>query len=491
MAGRRTRGPTWKKRAWCAVCGLALSASSATAQVTSIPDAAFEQALIQRGIDAAGLLDGQVETADLADVYWLSVAGLGIEDLSGLQDFPSIRFLDARDNALTHVDLQGNPALQIVELADNPGLVSLALAPGGALQYLDVSNGRLPELDVAASPDLVVLRVANNRLLELDVTRNAALRALDLRLNPLAHVDLGSNPRLSNANLDETARLVCVEVEDPGAAEAGAGLYASWSIPDDITFDAQGGACALTGLPDPRFEAALVDEGIDPDATVDGRIVTSAVAELVFLDVAFRSIENLRGIEDFTSLIDLEAHDNAIEHLDLRDHRDLLYLVVYANPDLRSLVLPHGDMLFAVEATGGDLASLDLSRSPGLYYLGLANNRIDRLDASALVDLVHLDVRSNGMTAIDLRTGNNEALTHVWLGDVRCAAVDDAAAAHARQGVYRRWRHDSGITFQDGPGACGFGPPTAVPSFAPSSSLLLCAGLLAAGCLRLGGRSRS
>ena len=59
------------------------------AQNTAIPDANFEQALIDLKIDS-GTIDGQVPTAAINTLTSLNVSGKNIADLTGIEEFYSI-----------------------------------------------------------------------------------------------------------------------------------------------------------------------------------------------------------------------------------------------------------------------------------------------------------------------------------------------------------------------------------------------------------------
>src|SRR5699024_708418 len=60
-----------------------------------------------------------------------------------------------------------------------------------------------------------------------------------------------------------------------------------------------------TQIPDPGFEQALIDLGIDSEGVLDGQVLTSDIENVEVLDFgSLRNSEfnNLIGLEDFTSL---------------------------------------------------------------------------------------------------------------------------------------------------------------------------------------------
>ena len=73
------------------------------AQTTAIPDALFEQTLIDLGYDT-GVTDGVVLTANINTVTSLNVSFIGINDLTGIQDFTALTYLYCHLNLLTSLD---------------------------------------------------------------------------------------------------------------------------------------------------------------------------------------------------------------------------------------------------------------------------------------------------------------------------------------------------------------------------------------------------
>ena len=79
-------------------------------QTTAIPDANFEQALIDLGFDT-GTPDGSVPTANIDTVTFLDVNFKSISDLTGIEDFAALTYLDCGANQLTSLDVSNNTAL--------------------------------------------------------------------------------------------------------------------------------------------------------------------------------------------------------------------------------------------------------------------------------------------------------------------------------------------------------------------------------------------
>ena len=96
-------------------------------QFTFVPDNNFEQELINLGYDF--VMDNGVETMAIDTVKSLYINGLGIADLTGIEDFVVLRDLFCYSNQLTSLNLSNNAQLFEVSCGDNQ------------LTYIDVRNG--------------------------------------------------------------------------------------------------------------------------------------------------------------------------------------------------------------------------------------------------------------------------------------------------------------------------------------------------------------
>ena len=86
-----------------------LFVKSSFSQFTYVPDDNFEQALINLGVDS--VIDDYVYTASIDTVTVLYVNNKNISDLSGIEDFISLRELFCYTNQITILDLSNNSQL--------------------------------------------------------------------------------------------------------------------------------------------------------------------------------------------------------------------------------------------------------------------------------------------------------------------------------------------------------------------------------------------
>lgn len=177
---------------------LFISIGLGRAQVTPIPDPAFETALISLGLDTAPV-NGFVNTASIDTVSNLAVGHSFISDLSGIEGFISLIELDCAGNALDSLDLSQNTLLVELDCRENQ-IEQLIITQSPDLLELDCSDNELNSLDVSQNTILRYLNCYSNNLTTLDIDNLAALNTLNCYLNSLVSLDPTNNPLLENLN---------------------------------------------------------------------------------------------------------------------------------------------------------------------------------------------------------------------------------------------------------------------------------------------------
>ena len=88
-------------------------------QTVRIPDQNFEQALIELGIDSDEEINGVVLKSDVQSVISLDVSNKDIRDLTGIEAFTSLIYLNCRGNDLKGLDLRQNISIMKVSSSTN------------------------------------------------------------------------------------------------------------------------------------------------------------------------------------------------------------------------------------------------------------------------------------------------------------------------------------------------------------------------------------
>jgi hypothetical protein len=173
-----------------------------------------------------------------------------------------------------------------------------------------------------------------------------------------------------------------------------------------------------TLIPDVNFEQALINLGYD--AVIDGSVSTANINTVTFLDISNQSINDLTGIEDFTSLSTLYCNDNLLTYLNLSNNVSLLDLRCYNN-QISGLDFSNNTALLAVNCANNLLSALVVSNSSDLTYLNcqynqlvtlnLANQALSQLLVNNNPPLTTLFCNDNQLTSLDLST--NPALENL------------------------------------------------------------------------------
>lgn len=170
-------------------------AFSSNTQITLVPDVNFEQALIDLGYDT-GSTNGSIPTANINSVASLDVYNSNITDLTGIQAFAALTFLNCGFNQLTALDVSQNSALAVLYCDENQ-LTSLDLTFNPSLTFLVCALNQLTYLDVTQNTALTDLYCDENQLTFLDVSQNIALSELGCSTNLLTSLDVSQNSSLT------------------------------------------------------------------------------------------------------------------------------------------------------------------------------------------------------------------------------------------------------------------------------------------------------
>lgn len=213
---------------------LFLIAVTTQSQIINFPDANFKAKLLEAGpesniafiynififnyisvkIDTNN--DGEIQVAEAENIQGLDVNNSMITDLTGIEFFTNLLFLNCRNNQLTSIDVSQNTNLQSLGCSDNL-LTSLDVTQNTNLQLLHCYNNQLTSLDVTQNVNLQSLNCTGNQLTSLDVSQNVNLVNLDCGYNQLTSLDVTQNTNLlflicngnqiTNLNLSQNVNL--------------------------------------------------------------------------------------------------------------------------------------------------------------------------------------------------------------------------------------------------------------------------------------------
>ena len=220
-----------------AICGNLTPISLPVVVYSYVPDDNFQKVLRDLGIDKENNPDS-VLTSSLLSVSTLNLDSLNISDLTGIQDFISLKKLECRNNKLKELNLSknalleelycGNNSLTRIDLSKNVELknlscewnqiktldvsqntrlnllvcdgipiTSLNLLNNKELTLLSIYSQEIKSIDLSNNTKLTYFSCVDCRLTELDVSKNVNLGLLSCSGNQLASIDISKNPSLT------------------------------------------------------------------------------------------------------------------------------------------------------------------------------------------------------------------------------------------------------------------------------------------------------
>ena len=318
----------------------------------------------------------------------------------------------------------------------NNDLMTLDVSQCFKLKELNCSGNQLMELDVSSQTQLKQLDCSKNKLTELNVKQNGGLTSLICNDNQLKTLDLSQNLSLSHLNCAKN-RLACLDVTGISGTIIADGNRCPIAVRTDGTFDLttlpgfdvskaifwNGGSVSGTILtvengkdevsyqydcgngvnPKFIFETSLpINEKNFPDANfrkyikgniAGGRDVLTVEerSKVKIININKKDISDLKGIEAFPNLTELDCGNNSIQKLDLRQ-----------NP-----------MLITLKCNKNQLTQLDLSKNPDVDYLNCSENQLEQLDVSHL-KLEYLYCSHNDLEQLDVKNSK-------WLRELDCS----------------------------------------------------------------------
>jgi len=170
-----------------------------------------------------------------------------------------------------------------------------------------------------------------------------------------------------------------------------------------------------TSIPDKGFETWLIEQGIDTEGHLDGRVLTKDIDGIKELEIdddhpVSDTIYSLMGIEGFKALrfLSVDASKEKgkikIDSLDLSSNTRLSYLYL-SNFDLKFLDISKKIFLGKIILKNIKIKSLDLSGCKQLQELIIQKTLLDSLDLSYGINdysLLGLNLEENGLKYLNL-----------------------------------------------------------------------------------------
>jgi len=310
----------------------------------------------------------------------------GETDLSGIEYFASLTYLDCQGSEVTMLDLSKNTKLTYLNCSYNQ-LTTLDVSKNTALVYLDcrrMISGKLTTLDLSKNTKLTYVDCSENKLTALDVSKNTALTDLNCEINQLTILDVSKNTALTK-------------------------LRCGWN--KLTTLDVSKNT-ALTDLVCGSNQLTTLDVSKNTALTMlhcyENRLTTLDVSKNTTLTMLDCDWNRLTALDVNTALTNLECGSNKLTTLDVSKNTALTNLRCDAN-QLTTLDVSKNTALTDLVCGSNQLTTLDVSKNTALTSLSCYSNQLTTLDVSKNTALTNLRCDANQLTTLDV--SKNTALT--------------------------------------------------------------------------------
>lgn len=400
-----------------------------------IPDTAFLDTLIYMGYDVN--TDNKISYSEAEAVTSLDISNRNIANATGIEAFVNLQSLNISGNPLSNLNIRSLDKLITLD-ASNCNLSSISFAIDNTIETLHLSHNNFSTFNFERLRVLNTIDLSNNpiesinpsgasqlntltldsviNLLTADLSNNEVLNKITITKSLLTALDLINNSLLKTINLNDNASLaeVCV-----------------WAFP----FPPTGTTTNITNspnlvfspclnevfIPDNNFRQALIVNGADVNN--DGFITYEEALTLTDIQVSYKNISDLTGLQAFKNvtvfaaegnnitsfeidsiplLANLQLRDNEITSVDLSKYPDLTQIDVSVNM-LTSLNASSNKMLTSIKANDNNINTVALDSTVNLLELNLGNNNLTNINVANNPNIAFLDVSGNPITAIDVK----------------------------------------------------------------------------------------
>jgi hypothetical protein len=279
---------------------LLLTFISINAQIVNIPDVNFKNALLNHSPTIDTNNDGEIQITEAAVTLEVDVNGDSINDLTGIEEFINITFLDCSQNNLITIDVSNNTSLEIFECYENQ-LTTIDISNNTSLHQFECRFNQLTTLDLSNNFSMFFLSIGNNDLTEIDLSNNPVLGILECRESLLENLDISNNHFFFSLICNDNSNLISINLKNGNN--------------DNITFE-EIFASNFENLP--NLESICVDD-------LNNTILTNTILNQVNHDITF------------TDNCTLSINDNSFRALQIYPNPTNNILNITSNSEIKQI----------------------------------------------------------------------------------------------------------------------------------------------------------
>ncbi len=321
--------------------GIILITSLSFSQNVYIPDANFKNALLISPNSVDTNNDGEIQMSEaIAYTNPIDVTAKNINDLTGIEAFVNIPILACGDNNLTKLNVSQNINLERLFCMNNQ-IERLVLSSNTKLTLLYSYNNDLSRLTIANgnNTDLTIFNTINNPNLKC------------------IQIDSGFTPTStwSKDNIASYSTYPCKHTIKP--------IRSIKTVLSPLSPNGNKSASILQNvhIPDVNFKNALLAHTPIIDTNNDGEIQVNEAHNTQYLNVGYKNISDLTGIENFINLTTLACAGNNLTNLNISQNVNLEFLYSASNPIKKLSLIKNTKLTNLSSWYCSELKTLDVS----------------------------------------------------------------------------------------------------------------------------------
>ncbi len=385
---------------------------------------------------------------ELSVVKELDVKESQIRDLTGVQYFTELIYLNCDYNELRTLDVSKN--INLIELfCGGNALAELDVSENGWLERLWCDENEIESLDLTFNSSLKVLGCGSNRLSKLDLSHNLAITGLSCEKNELTELDLSptvkmkyltcKNNKLKSLDVHFLKDLVQLQVEGNQLTELKLGSHPVMDTLETAYND-------LTVV-DIRQCPTLIDEFTEfgvKSSELFGCFVCEVPLEVENPEEGYEYTATVFTLDYTTNLEGFEIPEmpgyprkpydpqdpqdpnEPVVEINAKNFPDKFFRAAVVDLDTNEdLILSKSEIEQVVEL---NLNGLEISNLTGIEYftelriLDCCNNKLKTIDVSKNTKLIEFYCMSNELTALDVSALTN--LENFWCVSNKLTSID-------------------------------------------------------------------
>ena len=344
--------------------------SNGCERLTYIPDDNFENIFISLGKD--DILDDYVKTSMVETVLTMDLYNKNIYDLTGIEDFKNLTFLNVESNKLTTIDVSQNTKLTSLYFGHN--FITEFNISSDILEKISGSGNDLGSINLSNCPNLEEVLFYDCNLQSVDLSSLPKLKKLELSTNNFTTIDFSNQSLLESISI-QTSSLNFIDISG-------------------------------------QINLKTLLLGNNNFTTID----LSNQVNLVQLDLGSNKLSSI-DVSNSQNLTFLGISNNEITGIDLSKNVNLEKTYLSNNNITGEVDFSNNNRLYHVESGNNKISSIKFDNPIYMERLDLEFNSLTTIDVSKMDELTIFHINTNPLTCIQVSQKQLDNNVSRWIKD--------------------------------------------------------------------------